>query len=155
MNVAFVNPFITSTMETFKTMLHVEVKPGKPMLKHEGEPMYDISGIIGLSGIAQGAIAISFPKVVALKAVSAMLGSEIKIIGPEMTDGIGEIVNIIAGNAKQYLSQYHLTISLPNVIVGKNHTVTPPSNTPSIVVPFNGVIGEFAMEVALKTPDPK
>jgi chemotaxis protein CheX len=155
MNVAFVNPFIISTIETFKKMLHVDVKPGKPSLKHEGDPVYDISGIIGLSGIAQGAISISFPKIVALKAVSAMLGSEVKIIGPEMTDGIGEIVNIIAGNAKQYLTQFHLTISLPNVIVGKNHSITAPSNTPSIVVPFNGAIGAFAMEVSLKTPDPK
>jgi chemotaxis protein CheX len=152
MNVAFVNPFITSTLETFKTMVHAEVKPGKPILKKDGDPMFDISGIIGLSGIAQGAIALSFPKIVALKTVSAMLGSEIKIVGPELTDGIGELVNIIAGNAKQYLSQYQLTISLPNVIVGRNHTITPPSHTPSILVPFNGAIGEFAMEVSLKTP---
>jgi chemotaxis protein CheX len=152
MNVAFVNPFITSTITTFKTMLSVDITPGKPMLKHEGEPVYDISGMIGLSGIAQGAIALSFPKAVALKAVSAMLGTEIKIIGPEMTDGIGELVNIIAGNAKQYLSQYQLTISLPNVVVGRNHSITPPSHTPSIVVPFTSIVGEFAMEVSLKTP---
>ncbi len=152
MNVAFVNPFITSTINTFKTMMRVEVKPGKPILKHEGEPVYDISGIIGLSGIAQGAIALSFPKTVALKAISTMLGSELKIVGPELTDGIGELVNIIAGNAKQYLTQYKLTISLPNVIVGKDHTVIPPSHSPSIVVPFDGVLGVFAMEVSLKTP---
>jgi chemotaxis protein CheX len=152
MNVAYVNPFITSTISTFKTMLHVEVKPGKPRLKKDEQPIHDISGIIGMSGSAQGAIAISFPKTVALKAVSAMLGSEIKIIGPELTDGIGELVNIIAGNAKQYLTEYKLTISLPNVIVGRNHSIIPPSHTPSIVVPFIGVIGEFAMEVSLKTP---
>ena len=152
MNVAFVNPFITSTIATFKTMLHIDVTPGKPLIKQEGPPVYDISGIIGLSGIAQGAISISFPKSVALKAVSAMLGSEIKIIGPEMTDGIGELVNIIAGNAKQYLTQYQLTISLPNVIVGRNHSIMPPSHTPSIVVPFSGAVGGFAMEVSLKTP---
>jgi chemotaxis protein CheX len=152
MNVAYVNPFITSTIATFKTMLHVEVKPGKPRLKKEGEPIHDVSGIIGLSGSAQGAISISFPKTIALKAVSAMLGSEIKIIGPELTDGIGELVNIIAGNAKQYLTQFKLNISLPNVIVGRNHSITPPSDTPSIVVPFTGAIGEFAMEVSLKTP---
>jgi len=152
MNVAFVNPFITSTIETFKTMVHSEAKPGKPMLKNDGVPVFDISGIIGLSGIAQGAIALSFPKIVALKTVSAMIGSEIKIVGPELTDGIGELVNIIAGNAKQYLTQYQLTISLPNVIVGRNHTVTPPSHTPSILVPFIGEVGEFVMEVSLKTP---
>jgi chemotaxis protein CheX len=151
MNVAYVNPFITATLATFKTMMHFEIIPGKPILKKDGEPIHDISGIIGMSGSAQGAISLSFPKAVALKAVSAMLGSEIKIIGPELTDGIGEIVNIIAGNAKQYLTQFKLTISLPNVVVGKNHSITPPSGAASIVVPFSAPIGEFAMEVSLKT----
>jgi chemotaxis protein CheX len=151
MNVAYVNPFISSTLETFKTMMKIDVVPQKPALKKNGDPMYDVSGIIGLSGNAQGSISLSFPKIVALKAVSAMIGSEIKIIGPEITDGIGEIVNIIAGNAKQNLTQYNLTISLPNVIVGKDHSVTAPSGIATIIVPFTSAIGNFAMEVSLKT----
>jgi chemotaxis protein CheX len=151
MDVAYINPFISSTVETFKTMMKIDVVPGKPFLKKSGEPTHDVSGIIGLSGNAQGAISLSFPKITALKSVSAMLGSEIKIMGPEITDGIGEIVNIIAGYAKQGLTKYNLTISLPNVIVGKDHSVSTPSGTPSIVVPFASSIGEFSMEVSLKT----
>jgi chemotaxis protein CheX len=151
MNVAYVNPFISSTIETFKTMMKIEVVPQKPELKHEGGPMYDISGIIGLSGNAQGSISLSFPKTVALKTVSAMVGSEMKIIGPEITDAIGEIVNIIAGYAKQNLTEYNLTISLPNVIVGKDHSVATLSGTATIVVPFTSAIGNFAMEISLKT----
>jgi chemotaxis protein CheX len=151
MDVAYVNPFISSTIETFTKMMKTDVVPQKPVLKQNPEPMYDISGVIGLSGNAQGSISLSFPKVVALKAVSAMVGSEIKIIGPELTDGIGEIVNIIAGNAKQNLTQYSLTISLPNMIVGKDHKLIAPSGTSTIVVPFTSAIGGFAMEVSLKT----
>jgi chemotaxis protein CheX len=151
MNVTYVNPFILSTIETFKTMMKIDVVPQKPELKQEGGPMYDISGIIGLSGNAQGSISLSFPKIVALKTVSAMIGTEIKIVGPEITDAIGEIVNIIAGYAKKNLTQYNLAISLPNVVVGKDHSVTAPSGIATIVVPFISAIGNFAMEVALKT----
>jgi chemotaxis protein CheX len=151
MNVAYVNPFIVSTIETFKTMMKIDAMPQNPELKKDGGLLYDITGIIGLSGNAQGAISLSFPKIVALKAVSAMVGSEMKIIGPEITDAIGEIVNIIAGNAKQNLTQYNLTISLPNVIVGKDHSVAAPSGIATIVVPFTSAIGNFAMEVSLKT----
>jgi chemotaxis protein CheX len=151
MDVAYVNPFISSTIETFKKMMKVDVVPQKPVLKQNPEPMYDVSGVIGLSGNAQGSISLSFPKIAALKAVSAMVGAEIKIIGPEITDGIGEIVNIIAGNAKQNLTKYNLTISLPNVIVGKDHKLITPSGTATIVVPFASTIGNFAMEVSLKT----
>jgi chemotaxis protein CheX len=151
MNVSYVNPFILSTVNTCKTMLKVDVRPGSPVLKKEPYPSHDISGVIGLSGEAQGAIALSFPKIVALKVVSAMLGGEVKIVGPEMTDGIGELVNIIAGNAKKDLTAYRLSISLPHVIIGKDHVIAPPSGAPTIIVPFASPLGEFSMEVSLKT----
>jgi chemotaxis protein CheX len=151
MNVAYVNPFITSTMNTFQTMMNTVVNPGRPVLKKEPFPSYDISGIIGLSGDAQGCIAISFPKVMALKLVSKMLNIEIKVVGPELTDGIGELANIIAGGAKQYLNGLNLSISLPNVVIGKDHTLFSQRNVPTIVVPFSSVLGAYAMEVTLKT----
>jgi hypothetical protein len=36
MNVKFINPFITSTIDTFKTMLNTEARPGKSALKRQG-----------------------------------------------------------------------------------------------------------------------
>jgi chemotaxis protein CheX len=152
MDVAYVNPFITSTVETFSTMLNLEVKPGPAQLRDENKFSYDVSGIIGLSGEAQGSICMSFPKLLALKIVSKLLGTDIKIIGPEIADGIGEIANIIAGNAKQHLSQYSLSISLPKVVVGAGHYVVSQKGIPTIVVPFVSSMGNFAMEVSLKTP---
>jgi chemotaxis protein CheX len=152
MNVAYINPFIISTIKTFQTMMNVEVKPGKPSLKTDGQPAYDVSGIIGLSGEAQGAIALSFTEAVALKVVSGMVGTEIKGVGVELTDGIGELANIIAGFAKKDFTDFSLSISLPNVIVGRNHRISSPSGAPSILVPFTSSIGEFCMEISLKTP---
>ena len=155
MDVAYVNPFINSTISTLKTMINLEVTPGKPVLKKQSsEHVFDISGIIGLSGSAQGSIALSFPKLMALKIVSKMLEQEIKVIGPEICDGIGELTNIVAGAAKAELAvktNHSLSISLPNVIIGKNHSVMRPSGLPGIMVPFASSIGNFAMEVSLKT----
>ena len=151
MDVSYVNPFISATVNVFKTMINTEIMPGKPRLKSIPHPTYDISGIIGLSGNAQGSIAISFPKILALKVVSKMLDSEIKVVGPELTDGIGELANIIAGNAKQGLAQYQLSNSLPNVIIGKDHNIARQSVIPTIVVPFVSQLGEFAMEISLRT----
>ncbi|MGD9201662.1 MAG: chemotaxis protein CheX [Chitinispirillia bacterium] len=151
MDVTYINPFIASTISTFKTMLNTDVKPGKISLKKGDFPLFDVSGVIGLSGEATGAISISFPKLVALKVVSTMLGISIKIIGPDVTDGIGEIANIIAGNAKQDLTQFKINISLPNVIIGQNHYISKPSDAPGIIVPFDSSLGNFAMEITLKT----
>jgi chemotaxis protein CheX len=155
MDVAYVNPFVTSTIDTFKTMLSLEVKPGQPQLRDEKNFSYDVSGIIGLSGEAQGSICLSFPKLMALKVVSKLLGAEIKIVGAEVADGIGEIANIVAGNAKQHLPGFNLSISLPKVVVGPGHYVASPKGVPTIVVPFVSVMGNFAMEVSLRTPDHK
>ena len=152
MDVSYVNPFLLSTIETFKKMLNCEIKPGRVSLKDDDVHTYDVSGIIGLSGEAQGSICLSFPKHVALRVISALLGTEIKIVGEEVTDGIGELANIVAGNAKQHLVRYNLSISLPRVVVGKGHKVVSPSATPAIMVPFESNLGSFAIEISLKTP---
>lgn len=151
MDVTYVNPFMKATMNVFKTMIGIEAKAGKPMLKKDKSPSFDISAIIGLSGQAQGSITLSFPKLVALKIVSAMLEAPIKVVGPEVSDGVGEIVNIVAGNAKQDLASYQLSISLPQVVIGKDHEIARLSGIPTLVVPFSSDMGEFAMEVSLKT----
>lgn len=151
MNVAYINPFINSLVTTFNTMMKQEIKPGKLYIKSTRELTYDVSGIIGLSGSAQGTVVLSFPKVVALKVVSSMLGMEIKIVGPEVSDAIGELANIVAGYAKQGLAQFNLSISLPSVVIGKNHSVASLTQSPFIVIPFTSPFGEFAMEVSLKT----
>jgi len=151
MDVSYVNPFISATINMFKTMLNTEIKAGAPKLKSMPYPSYDVSSIIGLSGEAQGSIALSFPKVLALKIVSLMIGTDIKVIGPELTDGIGELANIVAGNAKQGLTKFNLSISLPNVVIGKSHILVTPSGAPALIIPFTGALGDFAMEISLKT----
>ena len=132
-------------------MMQTTVKPGQPALKKHPYPTYDISGVIGLSGEAQGSISLSFSNSSAVNFVKKMLGDIDAITDDDMIDGVGEIVNIIAGNAKVYLTKFKLSISLPNVILGSGHTLAGQSGSPTIVVPFSGETGDFIMEVSLKT----
>jgi len=83
--------------------------------------------------------------------VKKMLGDISSVSEDDVIDGVGEIVNIIAGNAKAYLTKYDLSISLPNVIIGDNHTLAGQSGSPTIVVPFISGELNFIMEVSLKT----
>lgn len=151
MDVSYINPFITATIECFQTMLSIKTEPMAPKLKKEPYPAYDISGVIGLSGEAQGSISLSFPNDVAIKFVGKMLGVQVSEKSPDLIDAIGEFANIIAGNAKKDLSKFNLSISLPNVIIGKAHVLAGQSGASTIVVPFTSVFGIFAMEVSLKT----
>jgi chemotaxis protein CheX len=145
--------FIKAIDSVFRTMFSIEVKAGSSRPKEEPYPTYDISGIIGLSGRAKGAVAISFPEDVALKIVTAMIGAPVLKVDQEVSDAIGEIANIVAGSAKKQLSHLDLLISLPQVVVGKNHMLSGQSGIPTVVVPFASPIGEFAIEVSLKKCD--
>lgn len=154
MDVSYINPFIASTLATYKTMLFDDtIKPLKPFLKALPFPTYDISATIGLSGKAQGIIAIAYDLSTAMKSVAGMVGGPVPANSPELTDAIGEIVNIIAGFAKKDLTEFALEISLPSVITGKDHFICTPSRTMALVVPFSSKYGNFSMEVALITPD--
>jgi len=62
-----------------------------------------------------------------------------------------ELANIIAGNAKKDLFNLNVSISLPNVVIGKNHQIACPSDVKSFVVPFTSEIGNLVLEVSLKT----
>ena len=131
-------------------MLQTQIKPGKPEIKKQPSPTYDVSGVIGVSGEATGSITLSFPKLVALKVVSKFIETEIKIIGADVTDAVGELTNIIAGSAKKDLKNFRVAISLPKVVIGKNHSVNSPKNTEDILIPFDSPFGNFNLEVSLK-----
>ncbi|MDR0304532.1 MAG: chemotaxis protein CheX [Chitinispirillales bacterium] len=150
MEAALINPFISATVDTYKNMLFEnDLKPSQPFLKKEPYPNYEISTTIGLSGKAVGVISIAYPKIeIALATISAMIGAPVDAKSSDLADGVGEIVNIIAGYAKKDLVRYALEISLPSVIKGE-HWICTPSGVPCIVVPFDSKYGKLYMEVAL------
>jgi chemotaxis protein CheX len=146
----YINPFVRSTTDTFSMMLGTEVDVGEPELKIDGRFAYEISGIIGMSGDAEGIIGVNFPRDVALKIVSKLIGSECTSINLMVTDGIGEIANIIAGNAKQYFSGKALLLGLPYVIISKGGQTIMSKDIPVYIVPLKSVLGEFSLEIALR-----
>ncbi len=151
MDVSFVNPFIQATVEAFSTMLDIELKIGVPKLPKNATHTCDISGVIGLSGEAKGMISLSFPKDIALVVASKLREEEVNEVNKELIDAIGELVNIVAGYSKQFLTNFKIQISLPNVVIGKDHKIAVEHGVPLIIIPIESSLGNFAMEVALKT----
>jgi len=75
------------------------------------------SGIITLTGNANGQVAVMFPREVGTSLVAQLLG---------MNDSeVGEITNILAGSAKGKLSVlgFDLKLSLPSVVTGACHHI--------------------------------
>ena len=153
MDVNFINPFILATVHTFDKMLGCRIDRQSVQLKQNHCPLYPVSGIIGLSGNGVGTVVLSLSRKVALAATSTILMTDVKTIDEDVIDAVGELVNVVAGNAKTRLASYGLSISLPSVVTGLNHTVSFPKSVPPISVLFDSPWGPLALEVGLKTPD--
>jgi chemotaxis protein CheX len=157
MDVRFINPFVSSIKNVFGTMVRAEVSIGKPRIRPGQARSADVSGVIGLSGDAMGAVVLSFPAQVASRIASSFAGTEISSEHEDFTDAIGELANMVAGNAKKDFDGLNVSISLPSVIVGAGHVVSQsPKASPQLVFPCQSPFGPFEVEVAMvvdkKTP---
>lgn len=135
----YIQPFIDVCISVFKDFLQCDLKAERIFFVEKDDfHDWDISGIIGLTGEARGAVAISMKKETALKITSLLTGMEHMNIDDEVTDAMGEIINIIAGNVKKYLEEmFKLVISLPTIVKGKAHTVVWPNEKTRVVcIPF-------------------
>ena len=152
LNVDYINPFIEATVNTFQTMANVLPVREKVFLKGEGEEVYGVSGIIGLGGEATGAVVLNFPESVAIAAVAKFVGEDFGSITPGVVDGVGELTNIIAGDAKNRLMQkgYKFEIGLPKIVTGRNYITAQNKAVPCIVISFTSELGKFCLEVSLK-----
>jgi chemotaxis protein CheX len=147
--VEYINPFLSAAVSVFRTMLGCELTRGELYLKGHHQPDHEISGIIGMSGKAVGTVVLSLSRDVALSAAEAMLQERHNDIDAEVVDVVGELTNMIAGSAKAKLEQFSMSISLPNVVIGKNHTVAFPTGVTPIGIPFASKWGSVCVDVGL------
>lgn len=156
MRVEYINPFVNAVFNTFETMLGMKPERFSPFVKKDDLMTGDISGIIGFADKnVSGSVAVTFPREAAFRVYDILLGTKPVKMSKEVMDSIGELANIIAGGAKQELSNmgisYH--ISIPTVIIGKNHTINHKIGTPVVVVPFKFESYEFALEICMKVEE--
>ena len=152
MDAKMINPFINATLNVLETMAFTKSEAGKPYLKKDDVAQGDVSGVIGFTGETNGTVAVTFDEGCILKIVTNMFGEEMTEIDNEITDAVGEITNMISGQARIKLEQNGLSLkaAIPTVIMGKDHTVTHISSQPVIAVPFKTSEGKFAIEVCLE-----
>ena len=154
MDIRYINPFIKSIQNIFKTMLSAEVEFGKPRVMAADEPRPDVSGIIGFSGDANGSVVLSFSKDVAVKVASTFAGAVVEMHSEDFADAIGELANMVAGGAKSEFQGLNINISLPSVIIGEGHEVSRSGVYPRLVIPCTSTLGTFVVGVSMKVQKP-
>jgi chemotaxis protein CheX len=151
MHIEHIEPFIEATVGLFRNMLSMEVEYLTPyLLNRESHHEWEVSGIIGIAGDAKGVVVISFSSNLAAMFTSKLVHREVEADDPDVIDAVGELVNIIAGNAKKGLEQYRLSISLPSIISGLDHRIAWQSEVPIVGIPFKVAGGSFHLSVGLE-----
>ncbi len=153
MKVEYINPVISATKSVFETMLDCTVQRTDLMLKDSPALSYEVSGVIGISGKISGTIVLSLSHRTALEILYRMVGTKTSFINEEVCDAVGELTNMIAGQAKSQLERYELSASIPTIVTGRNHLIQYASNVKPMCILFDSEIGPFAIEVGFSNPN--
>jgi chemotaxis protein CheX len=127
-NARYVNPFIEAAMRVIKEITGIEVRRGHLSYKSKVEPSHGVSIIIGMYGFLVGQVVYSMPEKLAAKLVETLLSGkspqERKIL---YIDTLGEVANMITGNATALLNQSKdlaLNITTPAIATGENLSIS-------------------------------
>lgn len=141
--------------QTILMMCKVDARVVDTRLKETTEAPFDVSGIIGITGAARGGIVISMPRDVARKMTSIVLNEpEGTCSEQDISDCIGELTNIVAGNLLALIDHGSETkearISLPSIVLGPHRVVWSRKDIPCELVLFDTDVGKLAAEVNLR-----
>ncbi len=150
MNVEFVNPFINGLLNVLETMAQTTLKPGKPKRKQSDIAQGDVSGLIGMVGPqVKGSMSITFDEQLVLVIMERMVGERHEKIDAEVGDMVGEVTNMICGNAKRDLAEkgFDFGMATPIVVSGKQHTISHQVDGSKLIMPFMCDDGFAHMEI--------
>ena len=153
MRVEFLNPFLTSFLNTMETMAMMKLTPEKPRLKQGHTALGDVSGLMGMvAKEAKGSMSITFEEEFALNTMEKMLGERPAAVTEEVSDMVGEICNIVVGGAKRILSEngFEFDMATPAVVTGKQHSIQHKSKGKIILVPFHSEYGKAYIEICFE-----
>lgn len=151
MKAEYVNSFYKATLDVLKLMLDLEVKQGVVSVVEGLIPSKEANVIIGVTGDLKGSILFSFPEDMTLEMVYIMSGMRMDSIDNFVSSALGEVANIIGGNALNNLSKvnYACDIVPPQILIGRYESVSM-ANEKAIRIPLITKIGEFDITIYLK-----
>ncbi len=149
----YIQSFVLVCESVFKALLGLDIVAERPFFADKNEVNdYDVSGVIGLTGEAKGAVVLSMNQNLARRLTALLTGSDHADFDDDVIDAIGEIINIIAGNVKRDLEEsFRLYISLPTIVSGANHQIRWPNEQSRIIrIPFRLFEAEsFVLSIAI------
>lgn len=152
-NAHHVNPFVEAAMRVVNQITGIEVRRGHLSYKAKVEPSFGVSIIIGIYGFLTGQVVYSLDGKLAERLVDKLLDGK----SPQQKrimflDSLGEVANMITGNAVSLLNQGNdqiLNITTPAIAAGDNlsvHLVAKPALVLGLITSYGPIEISIAIE---------
>ena len=144
----YTHPFCQAVQEVFKLMLNLEVMHCPVDNQAAGASGKEVAVSIELTGDVAGSIRFRFPEKITLEIVKLMCGMEMEQLDTFVTSAIGEMSNIISGNAVSHLAaaNYRCDILPPKIEIAESGTF---SGEPGQSIPLQTSVGTITMNMLL------
>ncbi|MBI3726377.1 response regulator [bacterium] len=155
--VAIAQPFVAAVTETFYGLLGLDAigQTIEDALTDDQAARAGITALIEFSGPRYGVVLVTFPQEVARATVERMLKGTAEVEEGDVTDGVGELVNIVSGRAKSVLSALglgRLDMSVPTVLTGFSLADLGLEGADWSRIDFATEVGTFTLRVAFARP---
>jgi chemotaxis protein CheX len=144
-------PFIAATRTALAEMAGTEVVVRVVYRRSTAEETGDIAAAVRLTSASEGLFLFTFPEATAAALAGRILvGSAVEVDENLVRDCVGEIANVVAGQAKALLAggPHPLAFSMPPVVATAKE-LRPQSSQDCLAIAFGCDAGEFAMELFL------
>lgn len=125
LNIEYINPFIVGASSVYSSLLNAELKRGKVHTIDTIDPSHEVIINIEIRGEVNGYVLYSMSfhtiKKIAEVLVPGLNEDQIK---QEYKDIVGEVANMITGNAVSHLTDKDIELSTPVVMDKRDFTIT-------------------------------
>lgn len=152
MNEKYISAFVNAITGIYANFGFGEASSENVSKRQSFTCKYNLVTIIGLSGDVRGSVALAMPYETAKKIASTMMmGMEVAEIDEMCISALGEMTNMICGQAVMELSALNQFIDItPPTIIHGNNMKAIISQVETIVVEINSSLGCFELNLGLE-----
>jgi len=146
----YVNPFLAPAKLVWERELGLPLELSSVSAVAHKFTTEDITAVIGVSGELVGNILYGFPKSTARGIIDIMVGDDSDVGSELALSALGELANMITGNAATVLSSSGFSCMIaPPVLIQSSGTEISTLGRPQLLVVFGSEAGDLNIRVSL------
>jgi len=145
--------FGAAVKRTFKEMFGIEAREsGAAALSPSDDHGWELTGLVGLAGQAHGVVALRLSSDLVVRLLSSTGVAVSSEDERRQLEGglVGEMINVISGQATSSLRGIDVEIAPPVVVRGPNHKIGWPAIAPVVALGFDLPDGGFELDLCVK-----